>query len=171
MARLARVVIPGVAHHVTQRGNRRQEVFFRDEDSRAYGPAPGRRAVPGKARTACRARSPSAQARPKEEDKRIVPYGVPGPRDKLTLKKEILDNLNLPASVKINDCTLREADQVVSFSAEEKRKIAHKLDELGVHQIQAGIPGVSESDKTVIKRRFRGHHTHLLTRVKGAAAW
>jgi len=28
MARLARIVIPGVAHHVTQRGNRRQPVFF-----------------------------------------------------------------------------------------------------------------------------------------------
>ena len=30
MARLARIVVPGVAHHVTQRGNRRQEVFFSD---------------------------------------------------------------------------------------------------------------------------------------------
>jgi putative transposase len=36
MARLARIVIPGVAHHVTQRGNRRQEVFFGDEDYAAY---------------------------------------------------------------------------------------------------------------------------------------
>ena len=36
MARLARVVIPGVAHHVTQRGNRRQPIFFSDEDRRAY---------------------------------------------------------------------------------------------------------------------------------------
>jgi putative transposase len=32
MARLARIVVPDVAHHVTQRGNRRQEVFFSDED-------------------------------------------------------------------------------------------------------------------------------------------
>jgi hypothetical protein len=32
MARLARVVVPGIPHHITQRGNRRQEVFFRDED-------------------------------------------------------------------------------------------------------------------------------------------
>jgi len=32
MARLARVVVPGIPHHVTQRGNRRQEAFFRDED-------------------------------------------------------------------------------------------------------------------------------------------
>ena len=28
MARLARIVIPSVPHHVTQRGNRRQQVFF-----------------------------------------------------------------------------------------------------------------------------------------------
>ena len=36
MARLARVVIPGCAHHVTQRGNHRQDVFLRDEDRRTY---------------------------------------------------------------------------------------------------------------------------------------
>ena len=36
MARLARIVVPGVAHHVTQRGNRRQETFFEDEDYRVY---------------------------------------------------------------------------------------------------------------------------------------
>jgi putative transposase len=36
MARLARVVVPGVAHHVTQRGNNRQDVFFVDEDRRVY---------------------------------------------------------------------------------------------------------------------------------------
>ena len=36
MARLARVVIPSVAHHVTQRGNRRLPVFFSDADRREY---------------------------------------------------------------------------------------------------------------------------------------
>jgi putative transposase len=36
MARLARVVVPGMPHHVTQRGNRRQETFFCDDDYRAY---------------------------------------------------------------------------------------------------------------------------------------
>jgi putative transposase len=36
MARLARIVIPGVAHHVTQRGNRRLPVFFGDADRRLY---------------------------------------------------------------------------------------------------------------------------------------
>jgi putative transposase len=32
VARLARVVVPGVPHHVTRRGNRRQRTFFGDED-------------------------------------------------------------------------------------------------------------------------------------------
>lgn len=36
MARLARVVVPDLPHHVTQRGNRRERVFFGDEDHRAY---------------------------------------------------------------------------------------------------------------------------------------
>lgn len=36
MARLARVVIPGLPHHVTQRGNRRQTVFFGEADYQAY---------------------------------------------------------------------------------------------------------------------------------------
>ncbi len=36
MARLARVVVPGAPHHVTQRGNRHLETFFEDDDYRAY---------------------------------------------------------------------------------------------------------------------------------------
>jgi putative transposase len=36
MARLARIVVPDVPHHVTQRGNRRQQVFFAEEDYAAY---------------------------------------------------------------------------------------------------------------------------------------
>ncbi len=32
MARLARVVLPGLPHHVTQRGNGRAQIFFSDED-------------------------------------------------------------------------------------------------------------------------------------------
>jgi putative transposase len=36
MARLARLVIPGLPHHVTQRGNRRQRTFFNDGDHAAY---------------------------------------------------------------------------------------------------------------------------------------
>ena len=36
MPRIARVVVPEIPHHVTQRGNRRQRVFFRESDYRAY---------------------------------------------------------------------------------------------------------------------------------------
>ncbi len=36
MARMARAVVPGIPHHVTQRGNRRQQTFFNDEDYRTY---------------------------------------------------------------------------------------------------------------------------------------
>lgn len=36
MARLARVVAVNYPHHITQRGNRRQQVFFEDSDYMAY---------------------------------------------------------------------------------------------------------------------------------------
>src|ERR1017187_289233 len=36
MARLARVVAPGLPHHITQRANRGQRSFFCDEDYQSY---------------------------------------------------------------------------------------------------------------------------------------
>lgn len=36
MPRVARIVLPGLPHHVTQRGNNRQDVFFVDDDRRVY---------------------------------------------------------------------------------------------------------------------------------------
>jgi putative transposase len=36
MSRLPRVVVPGYPHHIVQRGNRRQTVFFQDQDRRFY---------------------------------------------------------------------------------------------------------------------------------------
>jgi REP-associated tyrosine transposase len=36
MARMARVVVPYYPHHVTQRGNRRQQTFFSEEDHKVY---------------------------------------------------------------------------------------------------------------------------------------
>jgi hypothetical protein len=36
MARIARVVAPALPHHITQRGNRRQETFFCAEDYQVY---------------------------------------------------------------------------------------------------------------------------------------
>lgn len=36
MGRVARVVVPGIPHHITQRGNRRLRVFFSDKDYAMY---------------------------------------------------------------------------------------------------------------------------------------
>ena len=36
MGRLARVVVPALPHHVTQRGNRRLPTFFQETDYRLY---------------------------------------------------------------------------------------------------------------------------------------
>ncbi len=36
MSRIPRIVIPGIPHHIVQRGNRRQQVFFCDEDRIYY---------------------------------------------------------------------------------------------------------------------------------------
>lgn len=36
MVRMARVVVPGYPHHVTQRGNRRQKTFFCEDDYQLY---------------------------------------------------------------------------------------------------------------------------------------
>jgi putative transposase len=36
MARIARAVAPGIPHHLTQRGNKRQQAFSNDEDYQFY---------------------------------------------------------------------------------------------------------------------------------------
>ena len=36
MARLARIVVPGIPHHITARGNRREPIFFEDGDQDLY---------------------------------------------------------------------------------------------------------------------------------------
>lgn len=36
MPRIARIVVPGCPHHIVQRGNRRQTVFFNDQDKATY---------------------------------------------------------------------------------------------------------------------------------------
>lgn len=36
MPKVARIVVPNCPHHVTQRGNNRQEVFFVDDDRVTY---------------------------------------------------------------------------------------------------------------------------------------
>lgn len=51
MARLARFIVPGIPHHVTQRGNRRERTFLEDGDYPLYlnplAESAGARAHPG----------------------------------------------------------------------------------------------------------------------------
>lgn len=53
-----------------------------------------------------------------------------------------------PAELEIYDTTLRDGAQAedVSFSAEDKVRVAQKLDELGVHYIEGGWPGANPKD-------------------------
>lgn len=55
--------------------------------------------------------------------------------------------------VKIDDTTLRDGEQTagVVFSNREKIQIARYLDEIGVHQIEAGIPTMGGDEKKSIK--------------------
>ena len=53
----------------------------------------------------------------------------------------------------VHDSTLREGEQTpgVIFSIEEKLKIARKLDEVGVSQIEAGFPAASEKQRKCVE--------------------
>ena len=47
------------------------------------------------------------------------------------------------------DTTLRDGTQGenISFTADEKLKIAHRLDDMGIHYIEGGWPGSNATDK------------------------
>ena len=51
-------------------------------------------------------------------------------------------------TIKIYDTTLRDGSQSedVSFTVEDKIRIAHKLDELGINYIEGGWPGSNPKD-------------------------
>ena len=65
---------------------------------------------------------------------------------------EVRKDLTFPKNIKIHDVTLRDGEQqtAVVFRREEKVAIAKKLDALGIHRIEAGMPAVSEQDKGAI---------------------
>jgi len=58
-----------------------------------------------------------------------------------------------PLHIEICDVTLRDGEQTpgVSFSCEEKVKIATMLDSIGVEVIEAGFPAVSPNEKQCVK--------------------
>ena len=75
-------------------------------------------------------------------------------------KKEKLDSFVLEGvqlapgmKIKIDDTTLRDGEQTagVVFANQEKVRIARLLDEVGVHQIEVGIPAMGGDEKKTIK--------------------
>jgi len=59
----------------------------------------------------------------------------------------------LPEEIIVYDSTLRDGEQMpgVHFTPEQKAAIATKLDEIGVQQIEAGFPAVSDQEKKSVK--------------------
>jgi methanogen homocitrate synthase len=65
----------------------------------------------------------------------------------------VATKVSLPEKIVIYDSTLRDGEQMpgVHFTLAQKVAIARKLDEIGVHQIEAGYPAVSDQEKKSVK--------------------
>jgi isopropylmalate/homocitrate/citramalate synthase len=62
--------------------------------------------------------------------------------------------LSLPEKITIYDSTLRDGEQMpgVTFTTDQKLAIAHALDSMGVPQIEAGFPAVSDGERESVRR-------------------
>jgi methanogen homocitrate synthase len=68
-------------------------------------------------------------------------------------------DLKFPEKITVYDTTLRDGEQTpgVCLRTPEKLKIARKLDELGLEQIEAGFPVVSNEEKRSVKSIVAEH--------------
>ncbi|MBR0373218.1 MAG: 3-hydroxy-3-methylglutaryl-CoA lyase [Mogibacterium sp.] len=67
--------------------------------------------------------------------------------------EEVTKNFHFPDKIEILDTTLRDGEQEpgIIFTKEDKVAIAKKLDEAGVHRIEAGCPMTSDEDADAIR--------------------
>lgn len=72
---------------------------------------------------------------------------------KWNLREEVNAELNLPKSVTFVDTTLREGGETpwVVYTAEDKLKIAKALEEIGVKEIDCGMPALSEDHLETVR--------------------
>lgn len=68
--------------------------------------------------------------------------------------QEVQKDISISSDVIISDCTLRDGEQQAGlvFTMEDKIQIAQELDRIGVHEIESGMPAVSEEDKHAIEK-------------------
>jgi len=66
---------------------------------------------------------------------------------------QVRKGYKFPRKIKIHDVTLRDGEQqtAVVFRREEKVEIAKRLDAMGIHRIEAGMPAVSPQDRAAIQ--------------------
>ena len=77
------------------------------------------------------------------------------------------------SSVKIYDTTLRDGSQAegISFTVEDKIRIAHKLDELGVHYVEGGWPGSNPRDVDFLEKAQRAHFSQTRITAFGSTRY
>ena len=77
---------------------------------------------------------------------------------------ELRDQFTLPERVNVHEVTLREGEQSpgVTFTKNDKKKIAQALDALGVYSLELTWPVVSKDDEEVAKELGRSKHNAKL---------
>lgn len=66
---------------------------------------------------------------------------------------EVRSAFSFPPKVRLHDVSLRDGEQQagITFTKDDKIRIAEKLAEVGVHRIEAGMPAVSPQDEAAVK--------------------
>jgi isopropylmalate/homocitrate/citramalate synthase len=91
----------------------------------------------------------------------------------LNFLPEVRESFHFPKEVIISDCTLREGEQQASvvLSPSDKLRLAREFDEIGIHQLEVGMPAVSEEEfqniKTIAKAGLKVKTIALCRTVKG----
>lgn len=91
----------------------------------------------------------------------------------LNFLPEVREGFDFPKEVIISDCTLREGEQQagVVLSPSDKLRLARKFDEIGIPQLELGMPAVSEEEfeniKAIAKAGLRAKTIALCRTVKG----
>ena len=79
-----------------------------------------------------------------------TPWKVPGKWSvcPYVFEPEVRANWKIPPKVTVHDVTLRDGEQTpgVVFRKDEKLKIAHALEEAGIHRIEGGMIATSQED-------------------------